>query len=498
MIPLSAEEIGGVLGAKPPAASINGVSIDSRSTRPGDLFVALRGERFDGHDFVAAALAAGAVAAVVERKAWAERGEAAGRPVLQVDDTLTALSALARAVRRKSTAAVFAVTGSVGKTGTKDVLTAMVGRVLRTVATAANQNNEIGVPLTLLAIEPDTEAVVVEMGMRGLGQITALAQVAEPDVGIITNIHPVHLELLGSLENVAQAKAELVAGVRKGGAVVIPAGCEVLQPYLTPGRCRIVRFGTGRDACTGEVEARFRSQRDVSRCTIELRWPEGEARIETGYLPEYRVENIAAAAAACYAAGLPVAACVEGIADVRFSRGRGEVLEFPGIVLVDDTYNANPAGMRAALRNLMSLAAGSGRRPVAVLGDMLELGDGSTAFHREVGEYAADVGVAALWGVGPRAQDIVEGFRSRIESETGQDVARDRSRAAGHVGSSAETSSIAHGLRSGDVVLFKGSRSMKLERMVDEIAAVAEAGRWSALAPPVCEDPDELEEREKC
>jgi UDP-N-acetylmuramoyl-tripeptide--D-alanyl-D-alanine ligase len=343
MIPLSAEEVGRALGTLPLGVPITGVSIDSRSIRPGDLFIALRGERFDGHDFVAAAFAVGAAAAVVEKSAWADRDQNPGQPVFQVDDTLEALSALARAVRRKSPATVFAITGSVGKTSTKDVLAAMVGRVRRTVATAANQNNEIGVPLTLLAIEPDSEAVIVEMGMRGLGQIAALAEVAEPDVGVLTNIHPVHLELLGCLENVARAKAELIKGVKSGGAVVVPGECEVLQPYLTDSPGRVVRFGARSGACPAEVEAWFEGPQEVSGRTVGLRWPEGEARIETGYLPSYRLENIAAAAAACYAAGLPVAACAEGIADVRFSRGRGEVLEFPGIVLVDDTYNANPA-----------------------------------------------------------------------------------------------------------------------------------------------------------
>ncbi len=498
MITLSAEEAGLALGTPPLCAPVIGVSIDSRSLVPGDLFVALRGERFDGHDFVAAAFAAGATAAVVERAAWGERREVQGRPIIQVENTLQALSGLARAVRRKTAATVFAVTGSVGKTSTKDVLAAMVGRVRRVAATAANQNNEIGVPLTLLAIEADTEAVIVEMGMRGLGQIAALAAVAEPDIGLITNIHPVHLELLGSLDNIAQAKAELIQGIRSGGAVVVPSKHEVLRPYLRDTSARVIRFSVRGDSCASDVEAWLEKRRGMTGCIIRVRWPDGEAEVETGYLAGYSLENVAAAAAACYAAGLPMPACVEGIAEVRSNRGRGQVLELPGIVLVDDTYNANPAAVRAALEDLIRLAEEGGWRPVAVLGDMLELGRESAMFHRAVGEFAADVGVAALWGVGPCARGFVEGFLAKSKARRAGDVKSALGVAAGHVDCCEETSPIMDGLRPGDVVLFKGSRGMMLERMVDEVAASASAGRWATPGGLLDEGLDEREERKQC
>jgi len=498
MIPLSAEEAGRALGLEPLAFPVVGVAIDSRSLKSGDLFVALRGERFDGHDFVEAAFAAGAAGAVVEKRAWGDRTIEAERPLYRVDDTLQALGALARAVRRKSSALVFAITGSVGKTGTKDVLAAMAGRVRRTVATAANQNNEVGVPLTLLAIKPETEVVIVEMGMRGRGQIRTLARVAEPDIGVITSVHPVHLELLGSLQAVAEAKAELIEGVKSGGAMVVPADCAVLGPYLLGCGCKVVRFSARpqMDAAEGaaDVEAWFERRREAAGCAVALRWPGGEAEVETFDLPAYRLENIVAAAAACYAAGLPVDGCVEAIADVRFGGGRGEVLRFPGIVLVDDTYNANPAAVRAALEDLVRLAAENDWRPVAVLGDMLELGPRSEAYHREVGEYAADLGVQALWGVGPRAAVIVDGFRARAEGAPG----RARRRTAGHVGSSEESSSVEVGLRPGDVVLFKASRGVKLEGMVDRVAALAEAGRWAPSGSSGGEGADEPEEMKPC
>lgn len=500
MIPLTAQEAGAALGVAV-GAPVTGVSTDSRSIKPGDLFVALRGERFDGHDFVAAAFAAGAVGAVVERAAWAQSRDRSCGPVIQVDDTLRALSALARAVRRKSAATVFAITGSVGKTSTKDVLAAMVGRVRRTVATAANQNNEVGVPLTLLALEPDTEAAIVEMGMRGLGQIAALADIAEPDIGVITNIHPVHLELLGCLENVARAKAELLREIRGGGAAVVPGGCELLTPHLQGFSARVVRFAKRPGGSPAEVEAWLECTEGVSRCTVGLRWPGGEAHVETTYVAEYLMENIAAATAACFAAGLPVAACAEGLAEVRFSRGRGEVLELPGIVVVDDTYNANPAAVRAALEGLIRLAAEGRRRPVAVLGDMLELGEDSEMFHREVGEHAAALGVAALWGVGARARQFVEGFRARMGLEDRTGVGREARGAAGHVESCEETSPVVDALRPGDVVLFKASRSMGLERMVERVVALAKAGRWALPAEAARLGSDgllELEKREQC
>ncbi len=265
MIALDAERAGAALGLVPLAGPVPGVSIDTRSLRPGDLFVALRGERFDGHDFVEAAFAAGACGAVVERGGMGSAepmGEGSAGHLYQVPDTLAALGALAREVRRISGVTVFAVTGSVGKTSTKDLLQAMVGRVRRVVATAGNQNNEVGVPLTLLSIEPETEAVVVEMGMRGRGQIADLARVAEPDVGLITNVHPVHLELLGTLEGIAEAKAELVGGVRSGGTAVVPADCALLRPFVAERPVGWCVSGSDDSRCEAEVHG-------------WLEWPEG-------------------------------------------------------------------------------------------------------------------------------------------------------------------------------------------------------------------------------
>jgi UDP-N-acetylmuramoyl-tripeptide--D-alanyl-D-alanine ligase len=485
MIVLSSEEAGRALGIGPLKTAVRGVGTDTRSLRPGDLFVALRGDRFDGHDYVEAALEAGACGAVVERTAWAARSEPsqqrleweAERHVYPVDDTLKALGALAREVRRKSGALVLAVTGSAGKTSTKDILAAMAARVSRVAVTAANQNNEIGVPLTLLQIEPDTQTVIVEMGMRGRGQIAALAGVAEPDVGLITNVYPVHLELLGSLENIAQAKAELIQGLRPGGTGVVPLVCEPLEPCLGAVDRPVVRFAVGGGLlCANEcadVLGWVEPEESDHTQTLRIRWPGGEARLEIPAIPRHTLENVVAAAAACYAAGLPLERCLPGFLDSGPGAGRGEVIELPGLRVIDDTYNANPAAVRAAIDNLVRVAARSGGRPVAVLGDMRELGPEERRYHRQSGEYAAAAGVRLLWGVGSLSKSTAEGFRTAVE---GGHVA---SGVAGHVPDTAETSSVADSLRPGDVVLFKASRGVRLEVMVDRIAEQARAGRWA-------------------
>ncbi len=472
MLALTAEEAGGALGVGTLQTAVSGVSTDTRSLKKGDLFVALRGERFDGHDYVAAALAAGACGAVVESGAWEARADAAtaegAGPVYPVADTLAGLGALAREVRRKSGAKVLAVTGSAGKTSTKEIMAAMVARVRKVVVTAANQNNEIGVPLTLLKIEADTEAVIVEMGMRGLGQIAALADIAEPDVGVITNIHPVHLELLGSLENIAEAKAELVAGLREGGIGVVPLVCEPLEPCLARACRPVVRFAVRSGLlCANEnadILVSAEPQEGADEQTLKVRWPGGDVSLKIASVPVHTLQNLAAAAAGCYAAGLPLADCLPGFLDSTPGKGRGEIVSLPGLCIIDDTYNANPAAVRAALDNLVRVAARLGGRPVAVLGDMRELGSDELAFHRQTGEYAAAAGVQLVWGVGALSRATAEGFGA----------------GAGHVDSPLDSGPVEASLRPGDVVLFKASRGVRLEDMVEAVAGLARAGRWSA------------------
>jgi UDP-N-acetylmuramoyl-tripeptide--D-alanyl-D-alanine ligase len=351
----------------------------------------------------------------------------------------------------------------------------MVARVRRVVATSGNQNNEVGVPLTLLALESDSEAAVVEMGMRGRGQIEALTAVAEPDVGIITNIHPVHLELLGTLEGVASAKAELLYGLRPGGVAVVPAGCAPLEPHLPGCKCRVLSFGVGPEVPGADVTGWLEEQGDEERAAWVLHWPEGEARIETAHLASYTLENAIAAATACYGAGLPMEDCAKGIADVSFSAGRGEIIEVGSLCLIDDTYNANPAAMQMAVDDLARLGASRKARVVAVLGDMLELGPDTERFHEEIGTYAAEAGIRVLWGVGPLSKATVEGFRKWW----GATERSGKGWNTGHVDSSEDTAPVVDSLCPGDVGLFKASRGVQLEKMVSRVVAESASGRWT-------------------
>ncbi|MCX8033012.1 MAG: UDP-N-acetylmuramoyl-tripeptide--D-alanyl-D-alanine ligase [Thermoleophilia bacterium] len=487
MIILSPHEAGQALGLEALDAAVVGVSIDSRTTRPGDLFIALSGQHHDGHQFVEAAFAAGASGAVVQADRWRNRATAsplssvsAARavmlgPIYEVPDTLAALGALAQAVRRKSKAIVFAVTGSVGKTTTKDLLAAMLGEICTVTATQGNQNNEIGVPLTLFSIEPHTEAVVVEMAMRGPGQIAALAQIAEPDIGVIVNVHPVHLELLGTIEAVAQAKAELLAYLPNTGAAVIPSQCEPLDGALrkTPTKARVVRFSTDPGCREAEVVGLYSTGEGGLVRRLTVRTPDTQVEVETDALPPYVVENVVAAAAACYVGGFPLDECLPGIRSCLFSERRWRVHRAGGLVVIDDTYNANPVAVKAAIDGLVRIAREEARRPVAILGDMLELGPEAVRYHEEVGMHAGRAGVAVLWGIGNLAVHFVSGFEKSGVALTGP-----TRRIAGHIPPDGEPSAIWDSLQPGDVVLFKASRALRLDRLADETILAARSGRW--------------------
>ena len=348
------------------------VTIDSRDVGPGDLFVGLLGERVDGGSYAAQALATGAWGVLVSGGHAAGLEDAADGVVIGAEDPLRALQALATAWRRELGADVVAITGSTGKTSTKDILLAMLAPARRTVATPQNLNTEIGLPLVVLSAPAGTEVLVLEMGMRGAGQIAELAAIAEPDVGVIVSIGAVHLELLGTVEAVAAAKAELIAGLRPGGTAVVPAGERLLEPFLRED-VETVTFGPG-----GDVD-------DL-------------AGIELPFDAAHLLLDAMAAKAAAAAIGV----VVEGPIAVAFSSRRGERLALPGgVTIVDDCYNANPMSMRAALDEL---SRAPGRR-VAVLGDMLELGEGEVGYHVDVGAYARDR-ADVLVTVGPLAAQM--------------------------------------------------------------------------------------------
>ncbi len=417
--------------------------IDSRLLAPGDLFLGLRGSRQDGGLHARAALAAGAWGVLVAPEHAQRIESASGGAVLAHEDPLRALQALALAWREElgsRGARVVAITGSTGKTSTKDILAAVLAQRLRTVASPANLNTEIGLPLAVLAAPADTEALVLELAMRGPGQIAELTAIARPQVGVIVNVGPVHLELLGSLEAIAAAKAELIAGMALGGTVVIPAGEPLLAPHMRPG-LRTIAFGEG-----GEVELLER------RPDGEVVIRDGEQRVELrpSFAQPHNLRNLLAAVAAARALGVTPT----GRLDVVFSALRGERIALPGgTVLINDCYNANPMSMRAAIDDL---AANAPARRVAVLGDMLELGGEELDFHRDLAAYAAAREVDVLVSVGPLAAAMGESFTGEFHS----------------VPDARAAAELLEGLlRADDTVLVKGSRGVGLELVAERLTA---------------------------
>lgn len=420
MIPLSLDEIEalcpGRLDRAVWADEATGMQVDSRRIEEGDLFVAVDG----GEAFLPHAFARGASAALVPESPFA------------------ALAAIGSAVRARSSARVVAITGSTGKTSTKDILASLCAPHVRTVAAEGGHNNEVGLPLTLSRIEVDTEVVVCEMGMRGLGQIAELCALARPEIGVITGIGPVHLELLGTVENVAQAKAEVVASLPAGGSAVAPDE-PLLDPHITRDDIEIRRFRPD-DVLAFEPR--------TEGAHVSLRVGDSEVELDFPFTARYQALNALAALNAYDILGLPLEEAQTGAGVVALSRWRGEESELAGGgLLINDAYNANPVSMKAALQHLVE-RAGS-RRTVAILGDMAELGDGAPELHAEVGR-AADVDF--LLAIGPLARN----YDGTQWVETVD-----------------EALAVLDGiLRPGDAVLVKASRALGLERVAEAIEAV--------------------------
>jgi UDP-N-acetylmuramoyl-tripeptide--D-alanyl-D-alanine ligase len=428
-----------------------GVAIDSRTIAPGELFVGLRGERTDGGGHAAEALARGAWGVLVSPEHV--RGLEGPGAVLEHADPLAALQALAAAWRSSLDARVVAITGSVGKTSTKDILGALLRPQMRVVTSPANYNTEVGLPLAVLAAPRSAETLVLEMAMRGPGQIAELTRLARPDAGAIVNVGPVHLELLGSREAVAAAKAELIGGLASGTTIVLPADEPLLQPYRRDD-LRTVTFGPG-----GDVDI----ERAGAEGEVAIRTPEGRVHLRTSFSEPHNLRNLLPAVALAQALG----AQPGGELHVTFSALRGERIELHGgVTLLNDCYNANPMSMRAALENLARAAPG---RRVAVLGDMLELGPEELPLHREVGAQAGRAGVELLVAVGPLASAMADAFPGEAR------LAADAREAAELLGGL---------LRDGDTVLVKGSRALRLERVAELLAAAPRTAPPEPAAQP--------------
>lgn len=452
MTSLTARELAAAAGgelARDAPGTPERASIDSRASVAGDLFAGLAGENVDGGLYAADALAAGAWGVLVAPE-HAQRALDAGRgAVIVAARPLDALQDIARRWRRELGALVIALTGSSGKTSTKDILAALLARAgLSVVATPGNLNTEIGVPLVILSAPAESQALVLELAMRGEGQIALLTSIAEPDVGLIVNIGAAHIELLGSLDAIAAAKAELIAGLHAGAATVVPADEPLLERHLR-GDLQTLTFGPGGDVQMAD---------DAGEIVIEGRGK--EVHLRPDFAQRHQLRNLVAAVAAAWAGGVEIA---DGPLSVAFTAMRGARLELgDGIALIDDTYNANPDSMRAALEELAQSAAG---RRVAILGEMLELGEHAAKLHEGVAREAARNGVGLLIAVGDHAAQLAEPLGSDGY------VARD----VGDAAALAEQL-----LEPGDTVLVKGSRGVGMEAVVNALVARRGAGARQA------------------
>jgi len=437
---LSAEQIAAAMGAEifceGRPGSPRRATIGSADTGVGDLFFGLRGENVDGGEFASAGIAAGAWGVVVNP------GRAVGLDggwVFAADDPLAALQALAHTWRRHLGARVVGVTGSVGKTSVKDIARALLPGSVH--ANRENLNTEIGLPLTVLEAQDGIDTLVLEMAMRGAGQIAELGAIAEPEVAVITNVGPVHVELLGSIAAIAAAKAEILAALPADGVAIVPVEAGELEPHLAQAPS-LLRFGPAGDVFAVEQKV----EGGVTEALIET--PAGRQAFHFPFAEAHNLTNALAAIAIGVALEAPLAEMADRAANVGFSRFRGERLDLgEGIILVNDCYNANPVSMRAALDHLASLGAG---RTLAVLGEMAELGPGAAGYHREVADHARAHGLDVLVGVGEPARDY------------------DPDELVGTPEDAAEL--LVERLEPGDAILVKGSRSAGLEAVAESLA----------------------------
>lgn len=452
---------------------IRGAAVDSRRVAPGEMFVALPGDRTDGHDHLVAAVSAGAAALIVTRDPDAAAQAVLdatpdGVTVLRVPDGLAALHAAAAAWRARFDPLTVGITGSVGKTSMKEAVAAVLGARLRTLRSPGNENNEVGVPLTVLRLDASVEAAVLEMGMYRGGEIAELARIARPSIGVVTLVAPVHLERAGSLRAIEDAKAELVEALPPGGVAVLNADDPVVRGLAARTRARVVRYGLAPDA-----DVRAEDVRSTGSAGMGFTLVAGGARREAAIpvLGRHSVANAAGAAAVGLAAGLDIDAIVGALAGGWGAAHRAEIIDVGRYRILDDAYNASPPSMLAALEVLAALPG----RPVAVLGEMLELGPLSEAGHRDVGEAAGRI-VAELVVVGPRARAIADGA-----ADAG--LAADRLH---RVEDRAEALAVLRDIvRDGDVVLVKASRGAALDLLVADLRADAGLDEPAGSGSPV-------------
>ncbi len=449
-------------GASSPSARIlerrvTDISTDSRKIQTGNLFVAISGDRFDGHDYIGQAMQHGAAAALVSQD-WVEASDEGSRDsaiLLAVPDVLSAFQKLAGSYRERLRTKVIGVTGSSGKTTTKDMVAAVFSTQHSVLKTPGNLNSQLGLPQVIFQIQQHHEFAVLEMGMNHPGEISRLAKMARPEVGLITNVGPVHLEFLESVEGVASAKGELLDFLHEKDLAVLNADDPLVMGQRLRTRGRLITYGLGQYA---DVRAR-EMRSDMTGSVFVL---DDGTEFRLNILGEHHVMNALAAIAVGMDYGIPIDDIREALAAVKLGDMRMEVQSIGGITLINDAYNANPDSVRVALSTLTA-AQGEGRR-IAVLGDMLELGESTVDAHREIGAVAA--GCDVLVAVGERAHDLASGAR-----ESGMNPENVHECGATH-----DAGCLLPGLiRDGDMILVKGSRGMKMEDIVADLASAAES-----------------------
>ncbi|MCX4914193.1 UDP-N-acetylmuramoyl-tripeptide--D-alanyl-D-alanine ligase [Streptomyces sp. NPDC060011] len=467
MIALSLAEIAAVVGGQTydipdPAVQVTGPVVrDSREVEPGSLFVAFVGERADGHDFAEAVVGAGAVALLASRPV--------GVPAIVVDDVQAALGALARHVVERLGATLVALTGSAGKTSTKDLIAQVLRTKAPTVFTPGSLNNEIGLPLTALSATEETRFLVLEMGARGIGHIRYLTGLTPPKIGLVLNVGSAHIGEFGGREQIAQAKGEMVEGLPEEGAAILNADDPLVRAMASRTKARVILFGESDEA---DVRAENVRLTENGQPAFSLRTPSGCSDVTMRLYGEHHVSNALAAAAVAHELGMSADEIARALSEAgSLSRWRMEVTERPdGVTVVNDAYNANPESMRAALRALASM--GKGRRTWAVLGQMAELGDEALAEHDAVGRLAVRLNVGKLVAVGGREASWLQ-LGAYNEGSWGEESV--------HVSDAqAAVDLLRSELRPGDVVLVKASRSVGLERVALALLSDGAEGEVSA------------------
>ncbi len=458
-------QVAGAVAAAPgagldPLARMAGVSIDSRGIRPGELFIAIHGPRHNGHDFVAAALERGAVAAVVAEGEAGRYPEAVRAKCLVARDTFAALQQLGRVQREAWGGKIAGVTGSVGKTTTKEILGALLGARRRVLKSEGNLNNEYGLPLMLCQLDESHEAAVLEMGMSRRGELARLCAVARPDVAVVTRVSAAHLEFFSSLDEIALAKRELVEGLRGSDSVaVLNADDPRVAAFAKHAPGRVLTYGIENPA---DFRAEAIEDRGALGSSFELVGPAGRARLELALRGRHMISNALAALAAASVWNVGAAEAQRIFLDLRPAAMRGELLEFEdGVAVINDAYNASPASLAAAIDLLA--ATPNFRRRILAAGEMLELGPASAGLHREAGRAAARTGKIGLIVT-------VQGEAERVgEAAVAAGFPREWTR---HFATSAEAAQfLAGALQPGDLVLVKGSRGVRMERIVDALVA---------------------------